>query len=332
MSDVELPDELREQTLTAWRRYVDVMVPFRPELYRYCRSLTGNPWDAEDLVQDALLRGFGTLGSTHHSIDNARGYLVRIATNLWIDKTRHSRREESMEAVAVPAAGEPSDSFAVRDASATLLLLPPQERAAVLLKDIFEMTLEEIAGILSTTVGAVKAALHRGRERLRSSSEPAKKRQSPSPELVDRFIERLNAADLTGLLALMLDTAVVKMPGSLLETGRKQFGRKGSWLWQAVNVHPELPAELRPPKWANERASYHGEPVMISFMSVPGGPRVMQSVATFEESEGRIAAISSYVFSPEVVHEIAAELGVAVGAVFYQLPEQMRNPAMRRND
>lgn len=69
------------------------------------------------------------------------------------------------------------------------------------------MPLEEIGEILLTTVGAVKAALHRGRERLRGSSQATKKRNSPSPELVDRFIESLNASDLPALLALMLDTA-----------------------------------------------------------------------------------------------------------------------------
>jgi RNA polymerase sigma-70 factor (ECF subfamily) len=270
-----------------------------------------------------LIRGFATLGSTHQSIGNARGYLVRIATNLWIDKTRRSMTEQTARASEASPSVHPVDSLAVREATSMLLLLPPQERAAVLLKDIFEMTLEEIAEILSTTVGAVKAALHRGRGRLRDSSEPMKERRTPSPDLVDRFVESLNASDLPGLLALMLDTAMIQMPGALVETGREQFARKGSWLWQAVNVHPDLPAGMRP-KWTNERAMYRGEPVMVSFMSAPDGSRLMQSVATFEESEGRIAAICAYVFSPEVVKEVASELGYPVGYVFYQLPEQMR--------
>ena len=142
MPDLELADQLRDQTLKAWRRYLDVLVPFRPELYRYCRSLTGNPWDAEDLVQDTLIRGFGTLGSMHQSIDNTRGYLVRIAKNLWIDQTRHRKVEQWVVAAAVAAPAQLPDGLAVRDAGATLLLLPPQERAAILLK-------EEISGILA---------------------------------------------------------------------------------------------------------------------------------------------------------------------------------------
>jgi len=327
MPDLELPDLVREQTQAAWRSYLDVLVPFRPGLYRYCRSLTGNPWDAEDLVQDTLIRAFGTLGTTHGPIDNARGYLVRIATNLWIDKTRRRKTEESArcdESWSAASVAMPVDSLEARDASAILLLLPPQERAAVLLKDVLEMPLDEIAAILSTTVGAVKSALHRGRARLRDSPEPTLERPAPSPQLVSRFIERLNAADLQGLLSLMLDTAVVQMPGTLFERGRKQFDREGSWLWQAVNVHPNLPEDLRPPKWTNELARYRGEPVMLSFAPCPDGSRVVQSVAAFEERDGAVAAICAYVFSPEVVHEIAAELGLRAGVVLYQLPEQMR--------
>src|SRR5438876_1167822 len=80
----------------------------------------------------------------------------------------------------------------------------PQERAALVLKEVFDMTLEEIALLLATTTGAVKAALHRGRDRLREpEGAPASRRPLPSPGVVDRFIERYNAKDVEGLVALM---------------------------------------------------------------------------------------------------------------------------------
>src|SRR2546430_15174022 len=69
------------------------------------------------------------------------------------------------------------------------------------------MTLEEIADLLATTTGAVKAALHRGRDRLREpEGAAASRRPVPSPELLDRFIERYNAKDVKGLVALMLES------------------------------------------------------------------------------------------------------------------------------
>jgi RNA polymerase sigma-70 factor (ECF subfamily) len=322
MADVDLSTALLDETREAWRRYLDLIVPFRPELHRYCRRLTGDIWDAEDLVQDTLLKGFAMLASVHGSIDNPRGYLTRIATNHWIDTQRRRKAEAlavAAEAEILPAApSNPSRGPELHDAGARLLEdLAPRERAAVVLKDVFDMTLSEIAGMLATSIGAVKAALHRGRQRLR---EPAPvRRRTASTALVDAFVRRLDASDLEGLLALMLDTGCVEMPGALLEVGRSDFERKGSWLWQAVNVHPELPAEMRPPKWENERVVFRGEPMVLGFMPLPDG-RVLQGVTRFEEEDGKIARIRSYCFQPETVAEVAQELGLKVGWIPYRFP------------
>jgi RNA polymerase sigma-70 factor (ECF subfamily) len=328
MADDRLPDLVRERTQAVWRDYLDTLVPFRPDLYRYCRRLTRSPWDAEDLVQDTLLRAFGLLASAHQPVDNVRGYLVRTATNLWIDRLR--RRE--VERIETTTTREPmTDARAeialeARDAGAVLLALPRQERAAVLLKDVLDMTLDEIAEVLETTVGAVKSALHRGRGRLREvAREPATDRPRASDELVDRFVDLLNAGDFPALLALMTDAATIEMPGALVEVGRSQFERKGSWLWQAVHVHPDLPADKRPPKWWNERRQFDNEAIMVGFAPTADGGRVLQSAARFEEQDGRVSAIRSYVFSPEVIREVGERLGVPVGMLFYRLPSELSN-------
>ncbi|MGE4608967.1 MAG: hypothetical protein AAEJ52_19705 [Myxococcota bacterium] len=52
MAEFEIPDDLRNDTRAAWNRYVDLLAPIRPDLHRYCRGLTRNLWDAEDLVQE----------------------------------------------------------------------------------------------------------------------------------------------------------------------------------------------------------------------------------------------------------------------------------------
>ncbi len=328
MGELELPDEMRAETQAAWRRYVDLTAPFRPELHRYCHKLTGDLWDAEDLVQDALLRGFGVLSTVHQPIENPRGYLVRIATNLWLDTVRRRGVERSALADAdrhTPVAGQaPSVSAEAREAGARLLQrLPPQERAALVLKDVFDMSLEEIAEMLRTSVGAVKAALHRGRERLRAEADPAEaRRPRPSPALVERFIERLNASDLPAMLELMLDTASIETLGGLLEVGRAQFEKKGSWLWQSVNVHPDLPEKLRPKKWENEPVTLDGERVMLSF-STDTGERRLQSVTRFEEVDGRISRIRAYYLCPETMAEVGERLKLPVGRVPYRVPDFM---------
>jgi RNA polymerase sigma-70 factor (ECF subfamily) len=326
--DFELTSELRDEARAAWHRYVDLLAPFRPELHRYCRRLTGDLWDAEDLVQDTVLRGFAVLGAVHQPIANPRGYLVRIATNLWLDTVRRRGAERSaLEAGASPGAAAPppaSVAAEAREAGARLLQrLSPQERAALVLKDVFDMSLDEIAEMLRTTIGSVKAALHRGRERLRPEQDPpASRRPLPAPALVERFVERLNASDLPALLELMLDAASIEAIGSLLEVGRRQFEREGSWLWQSVHVHPDLPEQLRPKKWENEPATLFGERVMLSF-STDGGARLLRSVTRFEEEEGRISRIRAYYLCPDTLREVGEALSLSVGPALYRLPDFM---------
>ena len=325
MDEIELPDRLRDGARGAWPRYLDVVAPFRPDLHRYCRKLTGNLWDAEDLVQDALLRGFAAMGMAHQPVRNARGYLIRIATNLWLDAQRRRATErgvlaEHVEPPARPAS--PALGPAAREAAEVLLhRLPPQERAAVVLKDVLDMSLEEIAQVLQTTVGAIKAALHRGRSALRApETERTAARPRPSRALVEKFVARINASDLPGMLELMLDSASIETLGNLVEVGREQFSRKGSWLWQSVHVHPDLPPEIRPKKWTNELALYDGEPVMLSF-SDETGARLLQSITRFEEVEGQVARIRAYYLCPETMREVSESLGLPLGVVPYRIPD-----------
>ena len=325
MAKSEFPSEIREAARAAWHRYVDFLTPFRPELFKYCRRLTEDIWDAEDLVQDTIIRGFGVINHAYGTIDNPRGYLIRIATNLWLDTVRH--RTTEAQALALQA-GEPraiaaakADPAGVRDAASRLMqMLAPQERAALVLKEVFDMSLEEISETLGTSAGAVKAALHRGRSSLADSSDAGvKRRPIPSAAIVERFVERLNASDLPGLLALMLDSATVEIPGNLVEVGRTEFERKGSWLWQAVHVHPDLPEHLRPPKFVNECATFKGEPMMLGFM-MAGDMKMLMAVIRFEEENDRVARIRAYNFSPEVIAEVGAELDLAFGVVPYRFP------------
>lgn len=169
MSDSERAATIQDGVRPTWRAYLDDLVPFRPDLHRYCRRLTGNVWDGEDLVQDALLRVFGLMGKVDAALGDPRAYLIRTATNLWIDQLRrrdvHETAREELRMSEPTLAGE--RSLEVRDAASELLdRLAPRERAAVLLKDVFDLSLEETALTLRTSVGAVKAALHRGRGRL----------------------------------------------------------------------------------------------------------------------------------------------------------------------
>ncbi len=317
MPKPSLPSEIHDATKAAWHAYLSLVDPLRPALHRYCRRLTGDPWETEDLIQDTLLRGFAMLGSVHYTVSNPRAYLLRIATNLWIDRQRHRARERDL--MSDPAAevdradSNPERMASVRDAGATLLqVLAPRERAAILLKDVFDMSLEECAQIIGTTVGAVKAALHRGRERLKETVD-AVRRPVPSAAVIDRFVDRYSARDLAGLLALMLDSGSIEMMGVDVEIGREGFERDNGWFAHNLSGFPEHSGGVEP-RW--ERREFAGEPLVLVFSGYRG-KEALSSVMRFETEGDRIARIRVYAFCPDTVREMGQEFGLSTAPGFY---------------
>jgi len=162
-SDQDLVGRVRDDR----NAFLDLVEDLRVELFGYCRSLTGDPFDAEDLAQETLLRAFWRMTS-EPGIENPRAYLFRTATHAFIDERRRVPRRGVPEELTEIPAPEAPPAVEVRDAmEKAARVLAPRERAVLLLKDVFAFTLAEAAGFLETTVGAVKAALHRARTKIR---------------------------------------------------------------------------------------------------------------------------------------------------------------------
>lgn len=306
-----LTDETARTMRALWFRFADEIEPQRPKLHAYCLKLTGSIFDAEDLAQETLLRAFAAIGQGDLSagvspISNARAWLSRIATNLWIDGLRAAGR--SAVAQSEPA-GPIADPAVVTSAAAARLfeLTAPQERAAIVLKDVFDFSLEEIATVLATTVGAVKSALHRARGKLANApATAALPLPTASAELVDRFVAAFNARDLQALTALLLDSVVFEARGVGGERGRDAI-----WL----NVNADRPAAV---SW--ERRTLDGCEAALVFLD-QGGRAKLTSVSRFEEAGGLISRHVSYFFCPDTVKLVAAELGVeAVTVGYHQAP------------
>jgi RNA polymerase sigma-70 factor, ECF subfamily len=326
MAEPETADRLTDDLRTAWHRYVDMLVPLRPALHAYCRRLAGNVWDAEDLVQDTLVRAFGRWGVTYPEIRNPRSYLLRTATNVWIDTLRR-RDVETRAPLAIAgdagiARSDPEASSHLRDAGTRLLQrLSPQERAAVVLKEVFDMTLEEIADLLATTPGAVKAALHRGRDRLREpEGAAASRRPLPSVALVDRFIALYDAKDVAGLVDLMLAGASAENVGNSYHVGRGDpSGGIREFMHKVVHGHDEWPPQTRPDAVRLDRADFEGEPIML-LLATRWGNEALEVVFRFEEQDGRIARLRAYGFCPETVRAVGDALGRPVLTGLYRAP------------
>jgi RNA polymerase sigma-70 factor (ECF subfamily) len=300
----------------SWHRFLDVFEPMRPELYRYCRYLTRSPWDAEDLAQDALMRAFVTLGTVFRDIPNPRAWLFRVASNLWIDRTRRSWFELSTD-VPAETMSEPDPRGAREAAGALLVQLSPQERAAVVLKDVFDFSLEETADTLATTVGAVKAALHRGRGKLAAPQDaPAR---ALAPGVLDAFCDAFNARDLERLTDLLLGSATVEIVGIVTEYGpdAPKDPRTGSFAGTLLpitfdergGVPPELLAGYRATAPRCEVRAYRDAWILLFWYEHDEGPMV-RTVMTVETAGDRIAQVRNYFFTPDVIAEICGELGV----------------------
>src|SRR5260370_34610682 len=135
MPDEPASDQMAKQLREAWFRYLETIVPIRPSLHRYCRRITRDIWDAEDLLQETLLKGFGAIGRGDLSggpgapVKDSRAYLFRIATNLWSDQGRRS--QIPWVADALQSSTQPEQSVSTQEAiSPRLAPGAPQERAS----------------------------------------------------------------------------------------------------------------------------------------------------------------------------------------------------------
>lgn len=328
MDDFQLSDGMRDELRAAWHRYLDRVAPFRPLLHGYCRKLARDVWDAEDLSQETLMRGFQRLAWHHDPIDNPRAYLLRIATHAWIDQLRRRDTEARLAPEAGPEAVPPPPAAGeAHDASRRLLeRLAPREQAAVVLKDLFDLSLEETAVVLETTVGAVKSALHRGRERLRDPGETggalaASGRPVPTVAVVDRFVELLNAEDRDGLLGLIHENAGISNVGVGMQYGDESLRGKRSFLRGLLSGHPEWPEAFRFESRRWERVVFEGEPVVLGFCTRERwGGEALEGVFRVREEDGSILRILSYSFCPETMREVAERLDLPVRTGLYCYP------------
>ena len=226
--------------------------PYRRELQLHCYRILGSLQDAEDLVQETMLRAWRRL-DTFEGRSSLRAWLYKIATNACLDALdKRPRRALSVtthpagdplkpieNAIAEPiwlepypddwlaeAEAGPEARYAVHESVslaflAVLQLLPPRQRAVLILRDVLDWRASEVAGLLEATVSAVNSVLHRarvtvaknyhagGQETIQTSPADTRTRT-----LLNRYMQAWEKADVSGLVALLKEDASFAMPPS----------------------------------------------------------------------------------------------------------------------
>ena len=194
----------------------------RSELLVHCYRMLGTLDEAEDAVQETLARAWEGRQTFRRSI-SLRAWLYRIATNVCLNAIERRRRDrvepgpcpdDLLIGIASPETG-PEARYDVRESVSlafltVLQVLPPRQRAVLLLRDVLAFRAAEVASLLDMTVASVTSALQRARATLRSSYSP---RDVPVPgDVLERYVRAWEAADVAGLVALLREDAVLAMP------------------------------------------------------------------------------------------------------------------------
>ena len=244
-----LLDAARGRDERAYQRLVE---PLRGELHAHCYRILGSLHDAEDALQDALLRAWRAL-PRFEGRSSLRSWLYRIATNTCLDLIgRRPKRVLPADHVAPTdpdtGPGEPlvetvwiepypdelvgvEDGFAAPEARyerresvelafiAALQHLPARQRAVLILREVLGFSAQEVAEILETTTASVNSALRRARtavdERLPERSQQATLRALGDDglrEIVDGFVEAWERGDVEAVVALLAEDAALSMP------------------------------------------------------------------------------------------------------------------------
>ncbi|MFF3555552.1 sigma-70 family RNA polymerase sigma factor [Streptomyces tsukubensis] len=220
---------------------------YRRELTGYCYRMLGSSFEAEDAVQDTMVRAWRSV-EKFEGRSSLRSWLYRIATNVCLDMLNAGNRrarpmdlsgptpvaqaqltarseatwlEPVPDGRVLPAAGDPADTAVERETIrlafvAALQHLPPKQRAVLILREVLSWKASEVAELLGTSVASVNSALQRARATLAESppaaSDPADPLDEEQRELLERYVAAFEGYDMEALTAVLHDDATLSMP------------------------------------------------------------------------------------------------------------------------
>jgi len=234
--------------------------------------MAGSAIDGEDIVQEVVVKAIEAFPEAG-PITNVEGWLIRIAHNAALDFLRRRARQEALHSdedleMVVDPITNVDDRLTVAASLRTFMRLPVAQRSSVILMDVLGYSLDEIGNILDSSIPSIKAALHRGRARLREiAQEPI---ETPLPVLADSersllaaYVTRFNARDFDAIRSMLAEEVQLDLVGRLRRTGQNEvknyFGRYSEvqdWHFVPGLVDRRPAIIVRDPRTPTRAASY----------------------------------------------------------------------------
>jgi RNA polymerase sigma-70 factor, ECF subfamily len=286
--------------------FEEVVKEIRPDLHRCCARIVGSAIDAEDVVQEALAKAFYSLSTM--TVTNIHGWLVRIAHNKAIDFLRREGRQQVEYANEFAVTDEPDKPLEKQEiltyAVSLFLKLTPKQRSCVVLMDMMDYSLAEISEFLDSSVPEIKAALHRGRARLRQLFKDVTREShvvisEKDRELIARYVERFNARDYDSVRAMLSEEVRLDLVG--------RSHRRGVEVREYFSRYAEIPY------WRFATGTVEGHLAVLGYdMRTASTPAAKPSFfILLKWEEGRVSFIRDYVFAPYVIRDAEVREGSA---------------------
>lgn len=281
------------------REFRTLVEPYRRALERHCYRMLASAQDAEDATQEALLRAWHAFPAFERRA-TVKTWLYRIATNVCLDEiARRPRRavpvvdpypDDVGGAPAIEEDADPAARYARQESMQLAFLtaiqrLPGRQRAVLILRDVLGWSAAETAGLLDTTAVSVNSALQRARSTI--DRELPARSPTPAPgahrDLLRRYMEAWERADVDGLVALLREDAVLSMPPQPSIVGAEAvvafFARVDSGMGRS----------LPRPMTANGRPA-----VALRERTADGGTRAHRLLVLDVGDDGRVAVVHAY--------------------------------------
>jgi RNA polymerase sigma-70 factor (ECF subfamily) len=279
--------------------------PYRGELVAYCYRMLGSVHDAEDLVQETMLRAWQASDRYDSARASVRTWLYRIATNVCLTALE-GRARRPLPSGLGPASEDAGASLApdldvpwlqpFPDARydmgiradmrlaliAALQLLPPRQRAVLVLREVLDFSAAEVAAQLGTTATAVNSALQRAHAAVADIPSVRHLAEPDDPEtraVVDHYMRAFEAADVPDLIRLLTDDAVLEMPPvPLWYRGRQDYG-----------VFMDRVFAMRGSGWRTQALTANGQPAFAAYAPDTGDGHRAHSLQVLTVGRGQVA-------------------------------------------